>query len=129
VQLLRPPSAAASPAAGQQQVPPGRSSGSLASAPQLQTLSCAALADEPGARPWHLVPPEAAAGCNVVELQELVLRAVPAAYKAAAAAAQGRLSLTAGGRGPRSPAARQCPGRAARCRSPVLPVPHHCRPL
>jgi hypothetical protein len=68
----------------------------VAPTPQLPTLSPAAAADEPGARPRLLVPEEEAAGCNVVELQELVLRAAPQAYKAAAAAAQGRLSLTAG---------------------------------
>jgi hypothetical protein len=91
VDNLRPPSAA-SP------TPSSRASGFVAPAPQLPTLSPAAVADEPGARPRLLVPEEDASGCNVVELHELVLRGAPPAYKAAAAAAQGRLSLTAGAR-------------------------------
>ena len=41
--------------------------------------------------------PESEAGaCNVVELQELRLTGAPAGYKTASAAAQGRLSVTAG---------------------------------
>lgn len=96
IDWLRPSTAASAsppPSAGAT-----RSPAAPAAPPMVQVIAPIA-ADDPDARPRALIPEDQAAGCNVLELQELQLAGVPASYKAAAAAAQGRLSVTAGAHG------------------------------